>query len=224
MNIKRIIALALAACTLASVLSFTGCDMIKGLLGGEGEGDPAGSSSLTMEAEYINIDDVKGAGISNNNSGLSMIYGNGTDAEKEMWSGGYYVGFTHNSQCVLEFVFNASKATTANIVIYIGFELVDTTMDPESIAIAVNDVDQFYSPIFVEQSPMDEATFVPLRFNAVSLKEGENKIAIKVLANDLGGKDVTRGPLVDYVKVTSTDAKLTWTPKTDNPERRDNEV
>ena len=81
MNIKRIIGLGLALVVLVTAL--TGCDIINQFIGGQ-TGGPQGSGSagkntLIMEAEYINIDNVAGAGISNNNSGLSMIYGDGTD-------------------------------------------------------------------------------------------------------------------------------------------------
>jgi hypothetical protein len=227
MNLRRILSLVLVGVLFVSVLSFTGCDVINGLIGGgeTPDGPAGGSSTLVMEAEYVDIDDVAGAGISNNNSGLSMIYGDGTDAQKEMWSEGYYVGYTHNDQTELTFKFTASKATTANVVISLGSELIDITLNQDSFAVIVNGEEQYIPNWYIEKCEMDAATFVDCRLSApVNLVEGENTIVLKVLANDLGGKGVTRGPLIDYVKVTATDAKLEWTPKTDNPYRRDNEV
>lgn len=226
MNIKRILSLAVAVAILASVMTFTGCDILNQFLGDETEKPGAGVNTLVMEAEYIDIDDVAGAGISNNNSGLSMIYGDGTDAQKEMWSNGYYVGYTHNDNTVLEFVFNSTEATTANIVLMLGSELKDITLTPENFAVVVNGVDQVGYSWFIEYSDMSAAEFTSCRLSsAVNLVKGENKIVLKVLNNDLGGADgATRGPLVDCIKVTATDAELSWTPHTDNPERRDSEV
>lgn len=225
MNAKKIIGLALAIVVVAT--SFTSCELVNSFIGGNGNegGASAGKNTLVMEAEYVDIDDVAGAGISNNNTGLSMIYGNGTEAEKEMWSNGYYVGYTHNDQTELEFVFTASKATTANISIDLGCELHDITLDSESFAVIVNGEEQIVPSWYISYSEMDAAEFSTYRLSSpVNLVEGENKIVLKVLANDLGGEGVTRGPLIDCVTVTATDAELTWNPKTDNPYRRDNEV
>lgn len=228
MNFKKIIGLALSLILIATCL--TSCDIISQFIGGEtgddiGGGSSAGKNSLTMEAEYIEIDDVAGAGISNNNSGLSMIYGDGTDAQKDMWSNGYYVGYTHNDQTELTFKFNASQASTANIVIMLGSELIDITLDSESFAVIVNGEEQLVPNWYIECSEMDTATFTTCRLSApVELVEGENTIVLKVLSNDLGGSGVTRGPLVDCVIVTATDAELDWDAKEDNPYRRDNEV
>ena len=227
MNIKRIIGLGLALVVLVTAL--TGCDIINQFIGGQ-TGGPQGSGSagkntLIMEAEYIDIDNVAGAGISNNNSGLSMIYGDGTDEQKEMWSNGYYVGYTHNDKTELTFTFTASKASTANISIDLGCELQDMVLDSDSFAVIVNGVEQMYPSWSITCSEMDKAEFSTYRLAApVQLVEGENTIVLKVLSNDLGGDGVTRGPLVDFVKVVATDAELSWEPNEDNPYRRDNEV
>ena len=145
MNFKKIIGFGLALVVLAT--SLTGCSVLDQILGtgtpdAGNNGGSAGKNSLTMEAEYTYLDDVAGAGISNNNSGLSMIYGDGTDEQKEMWSGGYYVGYTHNDQTELTFTFNASKASTANVVIMLGSELIDMTLDSDSFAVIVNGEEQ----------------------------------------------------------------------------------
>lgn len=229
MNFKKIIGFALALVVLAT--SLTSCDALTQILGG-GSGDSTGNggssvgkSSLTMEAEYTYLDDVAGAGISNNNSGLSMIYGDGTDEQKEMWSNGYYIGYTHNDATEITFKFNASKASTANIVLMLGSELIDITLDSESFAVIVNGEEQLIPNWFIECSEMDTATFTTCRLSSpVELVEGENTIVLKVLANDLGGSGVTRGPLIDCVTVTATDAELSWEANEDNPYRRDNEV
>ena len=223
MKIKKILGLVLATVTAASVMAFSGCELLNSFLGNPET--PTGKNELKMEAEYIDIDDVKGAGISNNNSGLSMIYGDGTAAQKEMWSEGYYVGFMHNDGTVLTFEFNSSVATSATVTFMLGSEDVvgDITLNAENIAVLVNGEEQFVPNWLVTSSPMDAATFTACRLSsAVQLKAGKNTIEFKVLANDLGG-NATRGPLMDYVTVKAADdtAELSWTPKKDNPQRRD---
>ena len=143
MKIKKILGLVLATVTAASVMAFSGCELLNSFLGNPET--PTGKSELKMEAEYIDIDDVKGAGISNNNSGLSMIYGDGTAAQKEMWSEGYYVGFMHNDGTVLTFEFNSSVATSATVTFMLGSEDVvgDITLNAENIAVLVNGEEQF---------------------------------------------------------------------------------
>ena len=121
MNTKRIVSLALVAVMLVSVMSFTGCDMLDQLLGGI-SGGATGKNTLKMEAEYTDMDDVAGAGLSDNTSGLGMIYGSGSDAHKEMWSNGFYVGYMHNSNTVITFEFNSSVATSATITFRLASE------------------------------------------------------------------------------------------------------
>ena len=224
MKIKKILGLVLATATAVSVMAFSGCELLNSFLGTPE--DPTGANALTMEAEYTDIDEVAGAGISNNNSGLSMIYGDGTAAQKEMWSNGYYVGYTHNNQTELTFVFNSSVATTANVVLMLGSELGNVTLTSENFSVLVNGEDQYYGAWSVAGAEMDKATFTTCRLSRpVNLKAGENTIVLKVLDNDLKSGS-TGGPHIDCVKVTATDtsASLTWNPHTDNPERRDNEV
>lgn len=220
MNFKRIISLALATVTAVSVMSFSSCDVINQFIGNNGGDDLGGASNstLVMEAEYTYLDDVAGAGISNNNSGLSMIYGDGTDAQKEMWSSGYYVGYTHNDKTVITFKFNSTKATSAVTTFMLGCELNDMTLNAENFAIVVNGEEQYIPNWFIKCSEMDTAKFYAFNLN-INLVEGENVIELKVLTGD-----PTRGPLVDCVKVNATDSELSWNPLADNPERRDNEV
>ena len=221
MNMKKILGLALAIVVVAT--SFTGCDVVMGLIGGgEGnEGGATGKNSLVMEAEYTYMDDVAGAGISDGTSGLSMIYGNGTEDQKAMWSNGYYVGYMHNSNSVLTFEFNSSKATSATLTFSIGCELNDMVLTSgENLAVLVNGEEQFFT-WSVSCSELDSAEFSKYILTNVQLVEGANTIQIKVLP-----QEPARGPLVDCVKVVASDSsvELSWEPKTDNPDRRDNEV
>ena len=218
MNMKKIIGLALAIVVVAT--SLTGCELVSGLLGGGAGNDggtATGKSTLVMEAEYTKMDDVIGAGLSDNTSGLSMIYGDGTNDD---WSNGYFVGYMHNDRSVLTFEFKSSKATSATITFAIGCEYNDMVLQSgENIAILVNGVEQSFN-WSVECSELSDAEFSNYYLNNIQLKEGDNKIEIKILPQD----PKTYGPLVDCVKVVATDADLSWEPNEDNPYRRDNEV
>jgi len=216
---KKIISLMLAAVLLVSVMSFTGCDMLDEILGNTNGGDEVtGKNALLMEAEYTYMDEVAGAGLSDGTSGLSMIYGKGTDAQKEMWSNGYYVGYMYNTNCVLTFEFNSSAATTATITFRLACEQKDLVLQSgENLDILVNGEAQYFN-WSISCSEMDTAKFYNYTLSNVQLAEGANKIEIKVLS--------AIGSLVDYVKVVASEAtvELSWTPLTDNPDRRDNEV
>lgn len=180
-----------------------------------------------MEAEYVDIDEVAGAGISNSIDGLNMIIGEGTKEQKKMWSNGYYVGYTHNSMTELEFVFNSSVATTAYVTFMLGSEIGDIILNSDSIAVFVNGENQILPNWKVIGSKMKMARFTACKLpNPVALNEGENKIIFKVLANNLGGHGATRGPYIDCVRVSTRDtfAELSWNPHVDNIQRRDGEV
>ena len=217
MNTKRIISLALVAVMLVSVMSFTGCDLLDQLLGST-PGGATGKNTLIMEAEHTYMDDVAGAGLSDNTQGLGMIYGNGTDAQKEMWSGGYYVGYMHNTETKLTFEFNSSAATTATITFCLACEQSNLVLQSgENLDILVNGEAQYFQWT-IEKSEMSEAKFYDTYKLTVDLAEGANKIELDVI--------VKIGLLIDYVKVVASDAnvELSWEPHEDNAWRRDNEV
>lgn len=173
-----------------------------------------------MEAEYIDLSDVVGAGISSEASGVNMIHGNGTDAEKDKgWSSGYYIGFTYVANLELNFVFEANQDASATIVLRLGSEIGDITFDPNSLAVKLNGEVITYSNILVYGSDMAEMEFKDYTITSnASLKQGENTITLVVLDNTLRTGQVG-GPMVDAIKVT-TNATLTWTSHTRNPEER----
>lgn len=216
MNMKRIISLMLAVVVLASAMSLTGCDMLNELLNGNtpGGNETTGKNSLLMEAEYTKMEGVAGAGLSDNTSGLSMIYGDATEAQKEMWSSGYYVGYMYNTETLLTFDFNSSAATKATITFTLACEQKDLTLQSgENVDILVNGEKQSFT-WFITYSEMSEAKFASNYKLTVDLAEGANKIELDVIT--------PVGLLVDCVKVVASDAtaELSWNALTDNPDRR----
>jgi hypothetical protein len=178
---------------------------------------PGGINSYTIEAEYIDLDGIQGAGVSSEASGVSMIIGEGTpEHEAKGWSNGYYVGFTHSAGLELSFKFNSDNAAVATIILRLGSEVGDITFSPESLAVKLNGTVISYSNIFVAGSDMDSMTFSDKTITtSAALITGENIITLEVLNNTLRNGQVA-GPMIDCIKI-KTVASLTWTDKTENP-------
>lgn len=209
MKIKKFICIALCVAAIAAMFAFTAC--------GEESG---GKNTLVIEAEYVNLDDVKGSGLSNDQSGVNMIYGKGTQEEKDKgWSNGYYVGYTYTSECSIDFEFTSDSAATASMIVRFGSELGNLTITPDDVQISLNGKVINYGSIYVEGSDgMDNMKFSDKTVSSSeTLVAGKNVVNIKILPNDLRGSS-TGGPTIDYVKIES-DAKLSYDPKTDNPSR-----
>ena len=200
MKLKKVLGLVLAGALLSGVAAVAAC----------GTSDAGGVQKYVMEAEYINLDGVSGAGVSSDQSGVEMIYGDGTQAQKDLgWSNGYYVGYTYASNLMLEFVFNADVAGTATIVLRLGSEIGDISLDPTNFAVKLNGENVTYSNMYVENSLMEEMKFYDKTVSTTAnLKAGENKLTLTVLTNNLVNGAKTGGPCVDCV-IIETASKLT---------------
>lgn len=216
MKMKASKAALLLAAVSCAALTLGACD---GNGGGGGTGGN-GVQSYVLEAEYIDLDDVQGAGISSDQGGVEMIYGQGTDEDKAKgWSNSYYVGYTYNANLRLDFVFQSDKAATATVTVRLGSELGSISLDPSTFAVELNGEAITYQSMYIETSLMENMKFYDkvVTTNA-QLKEGENTISLVVLPNTFKmGR--TGGPTVDCVKL-ETAAAVTWSPKTENPSRR----
>ena len=227
-NIKRLTGTLLLAVMLASVFAFTSCDVINGLFGGEktgtgGSQKPDGPTSFVMEAEYVDFTGLVGGGHSNEQYEEMMIYGNGSDAEKELgWSNGYFVSATHKEGICLTFVFTSDKAVeNATIVLRLGSEMGNLNFTPDDFEVSLNGEAIDYEPMYLTSSArLEDMKFVDKTVtNEASIKAGENVLTLTVLANTLAG-GTTAGPIIDCVKITSG-AKLEWNPLIDNPAKRE---
>ena len=207
-SIKMIGALLVTAAAFA--FSLTGC------AGGGG-----GTKTFIMEAEYIDLDGLFGSGISSDQHGVEMIYGDGTEAQKNLgWSEGYYVGFTYASNLKFDFVFQSDRAATATIVVRLGSELGELNLDPTTFEVALNGTPISYQSLSVGNSEMASMKFYDKTVTTnAELKEGENLISLTILPNTFCNGAKTGGPCIDCVKLTSK-ADLSWNPKTDNPSLR----
>lgn len=214
MKSKKFLVLGLSALALTAAVSLAAC-------GGGGGGGGGGATTYTMEAEYVDIVDVVGSGLSSDQSGYNLIYGDGTQAQKDLgWSSGYYVGYTYTTEFKLDFVFKADKATTATIIIRLGSELGDIMLTPDNFEVSLNGTPINYAAMTIQNSESMAAMKFEdktLTSNA-SLLQGENTISVRILDNDLRGS-TTGGPTIDCVKIR-TDAILRYTENTDNPANR----
>lgn len=187
------------------------------------DGDSGAGTSkegYTFEAEYVNLDGLVGGGISNSAEGVNMIMGSGSQADKDKgWGEGYFVGFTYKKDLTLTFEFNADKAAKGKIVLRLASEIGDITLDSEIFSVIVNGKELTYSDMFVAGSDSAEnAKFYDKAINEeFDLAEGKNTVQLRVNENTIRGGQIG-GPLIDSIRVT-TEAKLTWNPKTDNPDR-----
>ena len=214
MKNKKFIGLALTALALASTVTLAACS-------GGNAGGGGGRSDYIMEAEYVDIVNVVGSGLSSDQSGYNLIYGDGTQEQKDLgWSSGYYVGYTYTTQFKLDFVFSADKASTATIIIRLGSELGNILLTPDIFEVSLNGTPINYASMTIQNSE----SMATMKFydktltNNAALVAGENTISVRVLENDLRGS-TTGGPTIDCIKI-QTDAKLTLTEHTDNPSHR----
>lgn len=198
---------------------FASCDM-----GGDDSSAPqsGGYETYVMEAEYIDLTGIQGGGVSYEKSGVNMIYGNGTDAEKELgWSNGYYVYATDADGLSLKFVFDSASATKGvSLTLRLGNENGTFEFNPDNLVLKLNGEEIDYSPITIKGPvTLDEMTFKDYTVATnLSLKKGENEISFTV-KNAGGG--YTTGPRIDCIKLKSK-SKLNFHAKTGNIAERDN--
>lgn len=208
--------------TILLILVLTVSVAVAAACGGTEDGEKSGFKTYTMEAEYTDLTGVYGGGHSAEATGVDMIYGDGTDAQKEMgWSSGYFVAFTHKEGVKLTFRFESSAAVSnATIELRVGSEMGELTFTPQSFEISLNGETIDYGNMTVANSPvLGEMKFYDKTIsNSAALKKGENILTLTVLANELAG-GTTAGPIIDCVKIT-TSATLKWNDKTDNPANR----
>lgn len=205
---RSIISLMVA---ILAILALTACTG-----GGSGGGK---TKTYVMEAEYIDLSEAVGAGMSSEASGVNMIWGNGESDKAKGWSSGYYVGFTYSAGLEFNFEFNSDKDATSTLILRLGSEIGDVTFTPESLQVKMNGEEVTYTNLLVYGSDMADMKFDDFTIASnLNIKEGKNTITITILDNTLRSGQIG-GPMIDCIKIR-TNAELTWADKLDNPAGR----
>lgn len=162
-----------------------------------------------MEAEYTYLIGKTGAGISGAATGKGLVQ----DGSELGASNGRFIGFTHGVDITVEFEFTSDKAVSGvELKLSLGSELGAIKIEKSKFGILVNDVEIDYTPMTLlagetgKYGNFSESTVS----TSVTLKEGVNKIVLKVKANDYKNNQ-TGGPGIDSIQLI-TDATLSWRP------------
>ncbi len=178
-------------------------------------------ATLTMEAEYTDLDEKPGRGYSANVEGVSMI---SRDVNNAGASNGFFVSYLYYNGAFLQFDFDSSDAVSdASIVLRLSVEFYDMELDADSYVVEVNGVAlsgysiSLSGAISIEESETDKRPFENYKISeAVSLKKGSN--TIKLITNNgnyHGGTMGADAPIVDCVYLSSS-SDLSWSPITSN--------
>ena len=219
MRNNKLISVLLIAVLVASVFMLNSCDLFFGNEQPSGNG----TSTYTLEAEYIDLNDIQGAGESSSQGGVQMIYGNGDSDKSKGWSEGYYVGYTYVANLKLDFVFQSDADAKATIVLRLGSELGNLLLTPDLFEVQLNGETVPYSSLSLNGgTSLEDMKFYDLVVNTnANVKAGENTLSLIVRDNKLVAGERVGAPCIDCVKIT-TSANITWNPKTDNPANRGN--
>ena len=88
------------------------------------EPDPVGGGEYTFEAEYTDVSNLSGGGISGAAVGINMILQSGNA------SNGWYIGYTHKKGLAITFEITSSAAAKADLTLILGTELGPMVMNP----------------------------------------------------------------------------------------------
>ncbi len=209
-SVKRLLTLAMI---IVAALALTGCGSAKDATTPAAqatEAPAAGTAkSYTFEAEFVDLTDKAGAGPSNAAMETELVL------KDSAASNSNYIGYTYFAELFFDYVITADSAKEATLKIVLGSDLGIVRMNPSVFEISVNGTALDYQEIKLpDSSGKVNKVFKEFTIGKINLVQGENKITLKVLANELynGG---TGGPLIDCV-ILDTEAILTWTPVESN--------
>jgi hypothetical protein len=221
-KMKNIKLISLLLVVVLSVSALGSCSLVEKILGGGSTGG-SGTNQYVLEAEYIDLSDIQGAGESSSQGGVQMIFGSGESDKSKGWSNGYYVAYTYVADLKLDFVFQSDADATASIVLRLGSELGTLLLTPDLFEVQLNGEIVPYATLSLPGgSSLEDMKFYDLTVNTnAKVKAGENTLSLIVRDNKLVAGERVGAPCIDCVKIT-TSANLTWTPKLDNPDNRGN--
>lgn len=167
--------------------------------------DTAGANSYRFEAEFVDLADKAGAGPSNAALETELVLADSGA------SNGHYIGYTYFTDLYFDFVFTSDSAKEAVLKVVMGSDLGAATMNPAVFEISLNETVLSYSDVKLSDSSGKlNKVFKEYEIGKVNLVEGENKVTLRILENELYN-GATGGPLIDCV-IVDTEAVLHWNP------------
>lgn len=144
---------------------------------------------------------------------------------------GYYVTYLYNNGDMLEFnIYSSKAASNVTLSARLAGEIKHFSIAPETnvandtyaFSFIVNDVPLTYSPIKFDNYTLGPGSAGKFRdftiSTTVSLNAGLNTIILLTSnqTNYMGGTMYAVAPMIDYIKLTGTDAELSWNPIYEN--------
>lgn len=179
-------------------------------------------TTYVFEAEYVDLDRQIGNGFSGTATGSDMVAPDTKHAEA---SNGFYVTYLYSKGVTLEFVITADKAeSNCALLLRVSAEYADITLKSSQYSVSVNGTTIGYEDIVLDGVPA-QAGLAMKKFQDyiistnISIHEGENTIKLVTNNNTKhpgGGTMNAIAPIVDCIKINTTEAELDWTPVTGN--------
>lgn len=166
-----------------------------------------------LEAEYIYVNDLSGAGYSSAPSGTGLIQSTPNA------SNGYFLGYL-NKALSFSFEFTATQATSAKLILHLGSEVGNFTYDPTMFSITVNGTELNYGSFDVRQIGTSTADFgfTAIEISpSINLVEGDNVITFEIFNSDKAtGTFNAVGCLFDCIEFSGYSGEVGWRPKVAN--------
>lgn len=166
-----------------------------------------------LEAEYIYVNDLSGAGYSSAPSGTGLIQ------QAPAASNGFFLGYL-NKAMRFSFEFTATQATTAKLTLRLGSEVGDIDYDPSMFAISVNGKEANYGTMHIAQIGTSTADFGFTEIQItpdIELLAGDNVITFEIFNSDKAtGTFEAVGCLFDCISFSGYSGEIGWRPKVAN--------
>lgn len=167
-----------------------------------------------MEAEHIDVSDLKGAGYSGSAGGLAMLQ------SYAKASGGKALGYL-NTAATFSFYIQSAEDTTANLTLGVATEWGELTLTPKTFRIFVNEIEIDYGAFTMPDTGYGNDMEFPAYTlePKVKLEAGENIIRFEIIdSEDTGGVGTAtaKGPIFDYLQIDNASCEIGWRPRVAN--------
>lgn len=178
--------------------------------------------TLVVEAEYTDLEGIKGIGFSSNPEGIDLIQNDYRGLAKA--SGGFFVGSLYKRGVTLTFTFTSDRAVgDAELKLRLSGELLETiSLTKDEMEVKLNGTKLSYETIVIsgidtDMSKREKREFADFTVGkGLRLNEGENVVTLTI-TNDkpMTGMIKSMAPMVDCLKVIAK-ANLDYEPIEDN--------